>query len=803
MNLAETCIHCNLPIPPSERVVDLINGEELHFCCHGCRGAYAIITGAGLDAFYKKKAWGRPGIPEGAFDTLYDEKFLQRFIVMKEGRAEISLLLEGIRCAACVWLIERILERLDGVLEIRVNYSTHAALLRFDPEKISPAAIFHRINQLGYLPRPYSRDAAQEAAERERKSLLIRFGTAAFLSMHLMGYSISLYAGYFQGMSPTIRSLLQYLAATVATPVVFYSGMPFLQGAARSLKNRAPNMDLLIALGVLTAYTYSIYAMLASREIYFETAAMIITLILLGRILEHSARHRASAAIDRLLHLAPESANKLTGNEYRQVDSSELQIDDVIMVHPGDRLPVDGTIIKGTTEVDESVITGEPFPVTRRPGSRLSSGSLNLTTAIKVRVTQEAAGSFVARVARLVEEAQNRRAPVQAVADRVAAVFVPFVILVATATFAFWLYIADSLETALLNGVAVLVVACPCALGLATPTAVLVATGAAASFGILFRGGDVLENCGRVTLAAFDKTGTLTEGRPRVVGIYPQICSQQRLLQLAATAESGSSHPLAAGIIREARRLGLPVTYSEARSVPGRGVLLQTGDGQLRVGSRQFLQENHISVPDGETAHNTEIHVALDNVYQGFILLDDPVRPEAPAVITFLQGLGIGTALLTGDHHKAGLRVAYQLGIKQLYAAMNPEEKASWVKEQSDAGQHVLMAGDGINDSPALSAAGVGCAMAGGTDIALDSSDLVLTKPDLNNLSAALLIGRRALRIIRQNLFWAFSYNLVAIPLAATGKLAPVYAAAAMAASSITVLANSLRLARIKEQKIA
>jgi Cu2+-exporting ATPase len=803
MNLPETCIHCSLPIPPSDRVIDLIDGEELHFCCHGCRGAYAIITGAGLCAFYKKRTWGNPGIPEGAFDTLYDENFLQRFMVMQDGRAEISLLLEGIRCAACVWLIERVVEQLAGVLEVRVNYSTHAALVCFDPEKISPAAIFHRINQLGYLPRPYSKDAAQEAAEREKKSLLIRFGTAAFLSMHLMGYSIALYAGYFQGMSPTIRSLLQYLAAAVATPVVFYSGMPFLQGAARSLKNRAPNMDLLIALGVLTAYLYSMYAMLAGREIYFETASMIITLILLGRILEHSARHRASAAIDRLLHLAPESANKLTGNEYRQVDSSELQIDDMIMVHPGDRLPVDGMIIEGTTEVDESVITGEPFPVRRRPGSQLSSGALNLTASIKVRVTQEAAESFIARVARLVEEAQNRRAPVQAVADRVAAVFVPFVILVAVATFVFWLYISNSLETALINGVAVLVVACPCALGLATPIAVLVATGAAASRGILFRGGDVLENCGGITLAAFDKTGTLTEGRPRVVGIHPQNCSQQRLLQLAVMAESGSNHPLAAGIIQEARTLGLPIDYREAESVPGRGVLLQTGEGLLRVGSRQFLQGSNISVPDGETAYDTEIHIALGSDYQGFILLDDPVRPEAPTVLKFLHGLGIGTALLTGDHHKAGLRVAGQLGIKQLHAAMNPEDKAAWIKEQSDSGLQVLMAGDGINDSPALSAAAVGCAMAGGTDIALESSDLVLTKPDLNNLSAALIIARRALKIIRQNLFWAFSYNLVAIPLAATGKLAPVYAAAAMACSSITVLANSLRLARIKEQKIA
>src|SRR5210317_207631 len=269
MNLPETCIHCNLPIPPSESVMALIDGEDLHFCCHGCEGAYRIIKGAGLEDFYTKRNWQEPGVPLGVFDSKFSDSYLQHFVTLKQGKAEISLLLEGIRCAACVWLIERVLARLEGVLDIKVNYSTHGALIRFNPAAVNPAALFNKIHQLGYLPRPYSRDAAQQAAERERRSLLIRFGTAAFLSMQLMGYSFALYAGYFHGMSPTVRTLLQYLAAAVTTPVVFFSGMPFLQGAARSLRNRAPNMDLLIALGVLTAYIYSLYAIVVGREVYF------------------------------------------------------------------------------------------------------------------------------------------------------------------------------------------------------------------------------------------------------------------------------------------------------------------------------------------------------------------------------------------------------------------------------------------------------------------------------------------------------------------------------------------------------
>ena len=803
MSLPETCIHCNLPIPPSDRVIDRIDNQELHFCCQGCRGAYRIITGAGLGDFYKKRDWQEPGLPQGAFETQYTDTYLEHFVRLKEGKAEISLLLEGIRCAACVWLIERVLARLNGVLDIRVNYSTHGALVHFDPDRIEPAALFTAIHQLGYLPRPFSRDAARQAADKERRSLLIRFGTAAFLSMQLMGYSFALYAGYFQGMSTDVRAILQFLAAVVTTPVVFYSGMPFLQGAARSIRNRAPNMDLLIALGVLAAYTYSLYAMVVGREVYFETAAMIISLILLGRIFEHSARRRASAGIDRLLHLAPETASKLIGNSFIQVDSSELQKDDIIMVRPGDRFPVDGIIMAGTSEIDESIITGEPFPITRQQGGQVSSGSLNVTTALKVRVQKEAADSFVARVARLVAEAQSRKAPVQAIADRVASFFIPFVILVAAATFLFWLKKSTSTEVALLNAVAVLVVACPCALGLATPTAVMVATGAAASMGILFRGGDVLETCGRVTVAALDKTGTLTEGRPKVIGIYPVKSSQEKLLSLAVKAEGASSHPLAQGIIREARSLGLPIEYGEAKTVPGRGVLLETQAGHLRVGSKLFLQEQGISLPDSKGAQNTEIHVALNDEYQGYILLADSVRPEASIVLGSIQRLGLKTVLVTGDHLEAGLQVAKQLGIEEVHAAMSPGAKADLIKQISDAGKVVLMAGDGINDSPALSAADVGCAMAGGTDIALESSDLVLTKPDLKKLSTALLLSRRALRIIHQNLFWAFSYNLVALPLAAAGKLTPVYAAAAMAVSSVTVLANSLRLARVKEYKNA
>ncbi len=790
-----TCDHCGLDIPPPDLVQAIINGSHHNFCCRGCEGAYSIISGAGLDDFYRKRTWEEPGLPQGAFETQYDDEYLEKFVHRNNGKAEISLLLEGLRCAACVWLNERVLTRLDGILTAQVNYSTHRASVTFDPDRMSPGKIFDTIRALGYLPRPFSRDAFLLAAEREKKSLLIRFGTAAFLSMHLMGYSIALYAGYFQGMSADARSLLQYLAGLVTTPVVFYSGFPFLQGALRSLRHRAPNMDLLIGLGVVTAYTYSIYAMLTDNEVYFETAAMIVTLILLGRLFEYNARQRASAGVDRLLRLAPDMATLRKGDDLVQVESSQLQRGDSILVRPGERFPVDARVLVGETEVDESVVSGEPFPVARKPGDQVLSGSLNLITALTVEVEHIAAHSFVARVARLVEEAQARKAPVQAIADRVAAVFVPFVILIAAATLTWWYFIGAGLETAMLNAVAVLVVACPCALGLATPTAVLVATGAAAAAGILFRGGDVLEASGRITMAGFDKTGTLSLGQPKIVNIQPVTGSAEELLKLAAQAESGSNHPLARAIVREARHRNIAILSQNSTTITGRGVLLETDTGKLRAGSRVFMQESAVKLPPFARDSNTEIHVAVNSDYKGSITLEDPVRPEAEQVLQAVRRLGIKTVLVTGDHEQAGRAAAEKLGFGSFHASMDPAAKTEWVREMTAKGETVLMVGDGINDSPALSAAAVGCAMSGGTDIALESSDLVLTRQDLQRLPQALGLARKSLRIIRQNLFWAFTYNLVALPLAAMGKLAPVYAAAAMAFSSVCVLANSLRLA--------
>jgi Cu2+-exporting ATPase len=800
MNDIDTCIHCNLPIPPSDLVIDEIDGKELRFCCHGCQGVYRIINGAGLNNFYQRRDWSEQGVPAGVFEAEFDENMLAGHVINhNEDSAEISLIIEGIRCASCVWLLEKLLGKEQGVDAIRVNYGTHRAQVRFNPQKTSPAKIFSTVSRLGYLPHPFTSGAAQQAAAREQRSLLIRFGTAAFLSMQLMGFTFALYGGYFHGIDPGTRQMIQYFAAAVTTPVVFYSGWPFLAGAWRSLKNQAPSMDLLISLGVLTAYSYSLYALVDGGEVYFDTAAMIITLILLGRLFEGSARNRSISGIDRLLRLAPDSANRIVGEEIHSVDSASLSPGDLILVRPGERIPVDCRITTGETEVDEATITGEPMPVLRRPGDNVSAGTLNLSSSVKLEVERVAAESFIARMAHMVEEAQNRKAPIQSLADKVATIFVPLVILIAAGTWIFWLSSNVPHTEALLNAVSVLIVACPCALGLATPTAVLVASGSAAARGILFRGGDILEMTGRINLIAFDKTGTLTLGKPTIEQIIPAPGqSAESLLKLACRVERGSNHPIALGIIAKAKEEGIVQEASESiETIPGRGLRMASDDGEVLLGSRSFLTENNIEIPVIESGTLTEVYVSLGGTWGGVLLIHDPLRENAVQAITRLQGFGLQTVLLTGDRPEAAEQISAKLAISNYLANLSPADKATWINNQQQSGLRVMMVGDGINDAPALSSADVGCAMAGGTDIALETSDLVLTKPDLGRLYEAVYIARKTLLVIKQNLFWAFAYNFMTIPLAASGQLAPVWAAVAMACSSLLVVGNSLRLGRL------
>lgn len=796
------CEHCQGPIEPGELVTDPASGKS--FCCHGCLGVWRIITGAGLDDFYRRRSWQESGPVQGAFAVSLDEARLNDAVRHQAKGDELILQVEGIRCAACIWLIEKMLERQIGVIEARCNHATHQLKVFFDPALLTPVEIFSLVGRLGYRPALPSRNRQLAAMVKERRALLVRFGTALFFTLQVKGYSLALYAGYFQGMESEYRLLIQSFAALLAAPVVFFSGWPFLAGGWRSLRNLAPDMDLLVALGVLAAYGYSLFAMRLGAEVYFDTAAIIVTLILLGRLLEHSARRRASAGVERLLRLSPERACRIDGELLCEVDAEDLKPGDLILVRPGERFPVDARLGAGQTEVDEAIISGEAMPVTKIDGDEVAGGVINLVCAVQASVLRPAAESFVARVASMVAEAQLRKAPVQRLADRVVAIFVPLVLLLAVITGLVWLSRGSGIQAALLPAVAVLVVACPCALGLATPTAILVASGAAAGRGLLFRGGDVIEKSAGLQVAAFDKTGTLTLGRPTVEAIIlatkqgreEKESGEREMLALAARLAAASSHPLARAILAEANRRGISFAGGPAEAVPGRGIREDGSEDVTLLGNLRFLVEAGVEVPVAVQTGQTASHLAQAGRYLGTFFFNDPLRPEAAAAIAQLRQLGLDSVLLSGDHPETVGRVAGQLGIDRYHGGMDPGEKKAWIDQVGQAGKSVLMTGDGINDAPALAAAAVGCSLGGGTDIALESAGLVLVRPDLNRLPQAIILARRTLRIIRQNLFWAFFYNLLALPLAAVGTLAPIHAAAAMAASSLCVLGNSLRLAR-------
>ncbi len=805
---APRCEHCLAPLPAREAVREEIAGRERAFCCGGCRGAYRLIHEEGLDRYYAERRWTEIG---PAAPAAVDPAAFQDAVREVEGGAELDLLIDGIRCASCVWLNERILARTPGVLSARVSYATHRARVRFDPARASVAALLERIGTAGYAPRPWSDTARRAAGRAEIRDLLIRLGTAAFLVSQLMIYQAALYAGYFQGIDRGTRRLMEWISMGLTLPVFLYSGAPFLRGAWRSLRGGALGMDALVVVGSGAALVYSAFQMMRGGEVYFDTAAMIPTLVLLGRLVEAAARSNASEAVSRLAELQPQQARRLragAGGALARtvVPLSALAPGDRIEVVPGERIPVDGRVVDGASEVDESLVTGEPAPVEKAAGSAVIGGTLNRYGALVVEVSRAGQGTVLAGIVRAVEEAQARKPRLQAVADRAVAAFVPALLVVAAGTCLAWLAAGAALDRALMTGIAVVVIACPCALGLATPIAVLVATGVAGGRGILLRGGDVLERAARVTDAVLDKTGTLTRGRPTLAAAIPldPALEPAALLQLAAAAERRSEHHLAAAI-REASA-ALPAAAGEPdafRAVPGRGVVASLAGQEVLVGNRSLLAERGLAIPpevealaaERQARGETVVMVARAGRLAGLLALSDPVRPEARAALADLRALGLEPRVLSGDAERTTAAVAQALGVPHR-ASATPVDKREAVARLQGAGRRVLFAGDGLNDAPALTQADVGVAVGRGTDVTLESADAILVRSDLALIPDLVRLSRRTVTLIRQNVFWAFFYNAVAVPLAMAGVLHPIMAAAAMAASSLFVVGNSLRVRR-------
>jgi Cu2+-exporting ATPase len=813
-----------LEVTDRKAVFDEIKGEKKVFCCYGCRGVYRLINDEGLEEFYDRRdaSW-IPGPPEEA--DIEPSAFAER-IRHAGDEDEIDIVINGIRCASCIWLVEKALIRKKGVTYCRANYATHRARIRWDPARVDISALLDRIRSVGYTPKPFEAEAYESELKKEQRALLIRFGTAAFFSMQLMLFSVALYAGYFQGISEEFRTLFQVISLLLATPVIFYSGWPFIRGFIRGLRNLSFNMDVLIATGAGSAYLYSAYQVYAGGEVYFDTAVMIVTFILLGRYIETGAKGRASQVITRLLSLNPREAKRLIQNPEPRTQNPELRAQntehkaqgtdaegfetvpvslimagDIIQVNPGERVPLDGVITGGRSEVDESMLTGESRPVSKVEGAEVFCGTQNLYGSLTFRVSRTGEDTVLSQIIRTVEDAQARRAPVQALADRVTGIFVPAVLILAFLTGIIWLLYSGRPAGAVMNSVSVLVIACPCALGLATPLAILVGTTRGASKGILIKGGDIIERAKGIDTVLLDKTGTITEGRPVLKTFKGIGISDNEALQIASSIEGLSEHSIAKAIADAAEDEPLNVTGFEA--LPGKGVKGSINGKETLIGKRDFVvtggepaNEHDAWAEDEEASGSTVVYLSYGGSLSGIFAVSDNVREEAQEVIDILKRAGYDVMMVTGDNRRTALSVARSIGLQDdmVRASVSPVEKAEIIKGLQESGREVMMAGDGINDAPALVQADVGIAMGRATDIALESADMVLVRNDLRLVPEAVKLSKRTYGVIKQNLFWAFIYNMVALPLAVGGLLHPVIAAIAMTLSSLSVVGNSMRL---------
>ncbi|HJL66010.1 MAG: heavy metal translocating P-type ATPase [Arenicellales bacterium] len=719
-----------------------------------------------------------------------------------------DLAIEGMTCSACSTRLEKVLSKLDGVDGASVNLATSNARVSVTSGTLSVSDLIVAVERAGFTGRAIEtssaalQQAARRAADRARLELIILIGAALFT----LPFIVQMGLMWTQLQPSTLPALWQF---ALATPVQFIAGARFYLPAWRALKAGAGNMDLLVVLGTSAAWGLSTYLVLFSpdsSDYYFEASSSVITLVLLGRHLEDRAKQNTTTAIRSLVALRPQTAQIIREGGEVEVPASLVAVGEVVVVRPGEHLPVDGIITDGDTQIDESLITGESLPVERSIGDTVTGGSINGSGMIRVKVTAVGAESVLNRIIRAVEEAQASKAPVQHLVDRISALFVPAVIVIAIGAYLYsFLLLSSSQAEAIISAVTVLVVACPCALGLATPTAIMVGTGVAAQWGILIRDAESLEQAHKTTTVIFDKTGTLTAGQPNVVTVHPLDMEEDELLALTAAAQQGSEHPLARAVLNRVRKTTPLAPLSDFSAIPGRGIRATVDNRQVVTGNQRLMAESGVEqAPLLEQANalsssgSTVIWVAVDQRLKGIIAIDDVVRPTSKEAIAELNANGIETIMLTGDHQQSAASVADQLGAHDFIAEVLPEEKAAVVSNLMGKNRTVAMVGDGINDAPALATADVGLAMGSGTDVAMETAGITLMRSDPLLVIEAISISHATHNKIWQNLFWAFIYNLFMIPLAFFGAITPVIAGAAMALSSLSVVSNSLLLKRWK-----
>ncbi|WP_026279672.1 heavy metal translocating P-type ATPase [Thioalkalivibrio sp. ALJ16] len=804
----ERCFHCGLPVPAGALYPVEFEGIAHPTCCPGCQAVAGAIIERGLGAYYHHRdappaETGSPLVPDELRELeLFDHPGVQQQFVTPAGaggaRREAALMLEGITCAACVWLNERHVQALPGVVRFRVNYSTHRAQVEWDPERIALSDILKAIRDIGYHAHPYDPGTREQAIARERSLALRRIAVAALGMMQVMMLAVALWLGAEDTEHEDLLQFMRWVAAVLTTPVVLYSAIPFYQSAWRDLRHRQLGMDVPVSLAIIATYVASLYAVVlgSGEHVYFESVVMFVFFLLTSRYLELIARQRASHAIDRLDRLVPAIANReAPDGQIAVVPVGELVPGDRVRVRPGETIPTDGVVRAGESTVNRSLLTGEPEPHPARPGDHVTGGTVNVDGPLTIEVQRVGAETTLAAIQRLLDRAQTEKPRMARIAEAGTGWFVGAVLVLTAVAGLVWYAWIDP-ERALWVMVAMLVATCPCALALATPVALTATTGALSRLGVLVTRGSALETLPRVDTICFDKTGTLTVGMPRLMAatdLQPPPADTS-WHAWAAALEAHSEHPLARALAAPSD--SGPVVATDVRNLPGRGVSGTIRGQRVAIGGASMLPDDAAATPapPPEFPLATPVWLVVDDRPVALFWLADAPRPDARDVIADLQGRGLQVALLTGDRPEAARAFAAQMGIATAAGGLTPEDKLGYVRARQAEGRVVLMVGEGINDAPVLAGADVSLAMGGGTHLAQTQADLVLLSDRLEHLPQALEQARHTRRVIRQNIAWAIGYNVVALPVAASGLLTPWLAALGMSLSSLLVVGNALRL---------
>ncbi|MBN8706689.1 MAG: heavy metal translocating P-type ATPase metal-binding domain-containing protein [Bacteroidetes bacterium] len=808
------CDHCSKLTPEKKLTKTPVNGVERHFCCPGCELSFKVLKQVGYDDYYnlQRKELGL-GEERGAVILTEEEQArmdeLYREFVQGSGEIKLVYLkIEKIHCAACVFANEEIIRKLPGVLEFNINPGTHRSKIRWDNRLITLAEILNTIANIGYYAYPFHPSKAKPTLDAETKDLTMRLGASALISMNVMLLAIGLYAGYFQGMDPQMKAFLQWINMIMTIPGVFFAGKPILQGAWYNLKSGSPGMDVLIALGSLAAFFLSVWHVITGvGETYFDTANMLIFFILLGRYVESKAKQKILKETDKYDDYRVETVTKIHDGIRINSGLDDVAKGDFLEFYPGDILPVDGVITNGTSAFDESVLTGESIPRQKTSGDQVISGSRNLDDTFIMQVTSVGDGTIFSRVLELIEDSQLSKSPISRLVDQVSTKFIYFILLSASISFIWW-NLTSGFEIAFPIAISVLVIACPCAMGIATPMALLVGTGESLKRGVLIKSGEVLEELVKVNQVVFDKTGTLTTGIMKVVAVheFDETVDKTELYSALAHAETEVYHPVARAIRTHFFGLtGKYEGYSDFAGFGGKGITFQTGSYKVAAGNTKLMEDegveflSHLGLIKSIAGNgHVPVLIAVNGTLVSILEIADEIRTEAKETLAKLAEMKIPVIILSGDRKENVNQLARVLGLSQdqVKGELSPEDKANEIRKLIESGKTVMMIGDGVNDAPALSLAQVGISMGEGSQISLDSSGVVLLNNSLPSVVKSITLARATYSKIRQNLFWALFYNVVMIPIGAFGILIPIWAAAAMSLSSISVVFNSLLLRR-------